>query len=216
MSDAPPSRAGPRPRVIPSGGAHAVRVLQDIEHNAVAVGEVQSRVLARACIHKFGIAEKIAERIQMVDAHEGQRHLAVILRPGLPVRNGAHIDRGEHRFSQISPPQHGLQSADRMVVAHILIDAKPHAGALASQHHFLRFPVIRRQRFLRQNSADMRVLKRRVYNGRLRGRGHRDVENLNPVVRQKFLPRVMNLRNSSQFRCCARLARRPWQQSPQH
>ena len=34
---------------------------------------------------------------------------------------------------------------------------------------------------------------------------NRDVKNLNPVVRQKFLPGVMNLRNSSQFRRRARL-----------
>ena len=33
----------------------------------------------------------------------------------------------------------------------------------------------------------------------------RDIENLDPVVRQQFLPGVMNLRNSSQFRGCARL-----------
>ena len=101
-----------------------------------------------------------------------------------------------------------------MVVAHVLIHAEPHAGALASHHHFLRFPVIRRQRFLRQDSADVLVLKRRVHNGGLRGRRNRDVEHLNLVVRQKFLPGVMNLGDSSQFRGRARLRGDPWKQSP--
>ena len=92
-----------------------------------------------------------------------------------------------------------------MVVAHVLIHAESHAGALASRHHFLRVPVIRRQRLLRQDPADVLVLKRRVHNGRLRGGRNRDVENLNPVVRQKFLPGVIDLRDSSQFRGRARL-----------
>ena len=109
-----------------------------------------------------------------------------------------------------------LESADRLVVAHVLIHTESHACPLASHHHFLRFPVIRRQRFLRQDPADVLVLKRRVHNGRLRGGRNRDVENLNPVVRQKFLPGVMDLGDSSQFRGRARLRRRPWKQSPPH
>ncbi|TMQ01243.1 MAG: hypothetical protein E6L09_04205 [Verrucomicrobia bacterium] len=84
------------PGVVDADTTKAVRVFEDVGADAVGVREFGARVSADAAIDSFGLAEPIAEGIEVVNRHDAQGEPAQFLMPIRPVRNAAHINRGEN------------------------------------------------------------------------------------------------------------------------
>src|SRR5262249_60325279 len=63
-----PGRAGPH--VVPAAGPAAGVVLEDVQVDAVAVWESGARVGPGTGQNAVGSAEPVAERVEMVDAHD--------------------------------------------------------------------------------------------------------------------------------------------------
>ena len=83
MSDAGALARRAGPDVVPGRGAQAVGVFQDVEHDAVAVRKCGARIGARAGVDALGIAEEIAEHVQVMDAHDQQRQPVVLRAQGI-------------------------------------------------------------------------------------------------------------------------------------
>ena len=66
----------------------------------------------------------------MVDRHVEQGQPVVIAQERLPVRDRAHLDRGEHRLAEIAAVEQLLEHADRLVEAHVLVDREDLARRL--------------------------------------------------------------------------------------
>ena len=96
----------------------------------------------------------------MVDAHVGQRQPVVVLEKPLPVRDRVHVDLGEDHLAELAPVEDLLQHAHRLVVAHVLVDREDLAGGLRLVAQLDRLVERQRQRLLRQDALDMRLLQR--------------------------------------------------------
>ena len=90
----------PRVAVVEADRAKAVLVLEDVEGHAVLVREVVARVVADRDDDPLGIAEQVAERVEVVDRHVEQGDPPVRLDELLPVRPGVHDDLAHDRLAE--------------------------------------------------------------------------------------------------------------------
>ena len=102
MSAAAPSRAGPAQTSSQRRGPAAAVVFEDVEVDAVGVRELRPRVGPGAGQDAVRRAEPVAERVQVVDAHDERGQRRQRLAPRHPVRDGPHVDRGQHRRRRAS------------------------------------------------------------------------------------------------------------------
>src|SRR5690606_25416587 len=91
---------GPGPHIVDPDAAHSVRVLEDVEVDAVAMLEGRARIRPAAREHALGVAEEEAERVEVMDAHDPERELSVRTDPIHPMRDGAHVDRREDGLAE--------------------------------------------------------------------------------------------------------------------
>ena len=67
----------------------------------------------------------------MMNRHDPQRDPALAFLPGHPMRDGPHLDRSQHGRPQLAPHEQALHAADRLVVAHVLVDRQRDACTAA-------------------------------------------------------------------------------------
>ena len=84
-----------------------------------------------------------------------QRQPVGALEERLPVRDRAHLDRGEHRLAEVAAVERGLERAHRLVVAHVLVDGENLAGVSTSLDGLLRLRVVGGDRLLGQDALDV-------------------------------------------------------------
>ena len=82
------------------------------------------------------------------------------LGPGHPVGDRPHLDRRQHRLAQHAVVEQRLQGPHRVVVPHVLVDLKHHAGLLARLDQARGLVVRHRQRLLRQDAAHPARMRR--------------------------------------------------------
>ena len=162
--------------------------------------ELRARVSADAAIDAFGIAEPIAEGVEVMDRHDAQREPAEFLVPIHPMRNAAHVDRGEDWFPDGAVFQQGPGRADRLVVTHVLVYSQDNTGPLAVRDGLDRFAVIHSQRLLRENRFDSLVPAGRLDQTELVHRRHRNVQHLNGRIVEQLLRPVIDSRDSMPLR----------------
>ena len=186
-------RAGPH--VVERRAAQTAFVVQDVERDAVLVRELGARISADAAIDALRIAKQEPERVQVVDAHDPQREPAHVLLPRHPVRDGAHLDGGQHRFAEHPTLQQCLQRPNRLVIAHVLVDAERNARRFVGAHDRRRLPRVHGQRLLRQDSLQiwLPLLDDLQQDLRLLVRRHRHVDNFNLLVLKQLAPVVVDL-----------------------
>src|SRR5262249_10234716 len=114
---------GACPHVVPGGRAQAVFIFENVEANPVLVRKFTGRtwVTAHAGVDAHRIAEPEAKRVEVVNAHDAERHPALALLPGHPMRNGPHVDGRQHRLPQPAAVEDHLAGPYRLVVAHVLV-----------------------------------------------------------------------------------------------
>ena len=95
------------------------------------VRELRARIGPRAGQDAVGRAEPVAERVEVMDAHDERGQRGQLLAPRHPVRDGPHVDGGQHRLAEPAALQHVLHGAHRLVVAHVLVDGQRDAGLRA-------------------------------------------------------------------------------------
>ncbi len=108
------------------------------------------------------LAEQVAQHVEVVDAHVGERQPVVVLEEGLPVRDGVHADLGEDRLAEFAAVEDLLEHAHRLVVAHVLVDREDLARRLGRLAEVDRLGQRQRQRLLRQQRLDVRLLRARA------------------------------------------------------
>ena len=107
-----------------------------------------------------GIAEQEAQHVQVMDAHVEQGQPVVVAQEILPVRDRAHLDRGDHRLAQVAAVEQLLEDPHRLVEAHVLVDRQHLAGVAAFRLDPLGLGQIERQGLLRQDRLDVRLPQR--------------------------------------------------------
>jgi hypothetical protein len=159
---------------------------------------------SRGDADRHRVAEEEAQHVQVVDAHVQDGQPVVAAQKRLPVRNGTHLDGGQHGGAQRAPRHHLPEHAHRLVVAHILIDREQRAGRarLGGQPHRLR--RVHRQRLLRQDAADMRLCQGGTDQRRLLVRREGDVENRHCRVGDEVRRRAMHPRDVPPLCRCRR------------
>lgn len=88
---------GACPDIVDGGGAEAVFVFEDVGADAVFVFELLcgAGVGADGGVDACGVAEPVAEGVDVVDGHDAEGDPAEAFLPGHPVGDGAHVDGGE-------------------------------------------------------------------------------------------------------------------------
>ena len=120
-------------------------------------------------------------------------------RPGHPVRDRPHLDRRQHRLAEPAVVEQRLQGAHRLVVPHVLVDLKEHAGPLARLDQRRGLRVRHRQRLLRQDAPDAtRMVEDAADHVRLLVGRHGDIDHLDRRVVEHLLQGPIDLRDSPQ------------------
>src|SRR5581483_913405 len=123
------SRSGPD--VVPGGGPQSARVLKNVKNDAVSVFESRPRISSGAQVDAVGVSEQEPESVQVMNAHVQQRQAVIGFEPGLPVRDGAHFDRRQHGLAKVATVEQRLESPDRLVIAHVVVDGESYTGLFA-------------------------------------------------------------------------------------
>ncbi len=92
----------------------------------------------------------------------------------------------------------GLQGADGLVVAHVLIHRQAHARLLADLHGFHRLTVVERQRLLGQDAANVLAGRDLPHDFQLEMRRHRNVDDLNAGVVEHLREARSHSRNAAE------------------
>ena len=108
----------------------------------------------------LGIAEQEAQHVEMVHAHVGERQPVVVLQKALPVRDRVHVDLREDDLAELAAVEDLLEHAHRLVVAHVLVDREDLAGRRRLVAQLDGLLERQRQRLLRQDRLDVRLLQR--------------------------------------------------------
>ena len=136
----------------------------------------------------LGIAEQEAQHVEVVHAHVGERQPVVVLEERLPVRDRVHVDLREDDVAERAAVDDLLQHAHRLVVAHVLVDREDLAGLRGLVAQLDRFLERQRQRLLRQDRLDVRLLQRVADQRRLLVRRKGEVDDLDVWVLDQLLP----------------------------
>lgn len=113
-----------------------------------------SRIWAGTRKHSQRIAEQITKSIQVMNAHDSERHPALSLLPGHPLGDGTHVDGCKNGFTKRSLVQQTLHGSNRLVVSHVLIDRQDNTCVFAHLNDRFCLHVVDTQRLLCQDAAD--------------------------------------------------------------
>ena len=108
------------------------------------------------------------------------------------MRPGVHHDLGDDRLAELARVEERLERPHRLVVAHVVVDAELDAGLVAEPHHLDRLVERERDRLLRQDPLDVRPLDRLADDPELLVGGIGDVDDLDALVVEEVLPRVVH------------------------
>ena len=143
-----------RPDIIPRTGTRSGIVFERVEPNAVLVRKRRPWIRADTREDPVRIAEPVAERVKMMDAHDARCDPSLAFLPWHPVRNCTHVDGGQDRFTQRSTLKQVVTCADGMVIPHVLIDAECDSRPLTELDNLQCFCVITPQRLLSKNPLE--------------------------------------------------------------
>ena len=122
-----------------------------------------------------------------MNGHDPQRHPALPFLPGHPVRNAAHVDRGQNGVSNRAVLEQGFGRAHRLVVAHILVYCQNDISCFASFNCLQSFRIIRTQRFLSENPLYRATRTGGLYDFQLIVRWNRKVQHLNRFIVEELI-----------------------------
>ena len=128
-----------------------------------------------------------------------RRERAAVPGPGHPVRNGPHLDRGQHRIAQDPSVKQVPEGSHRVIIPHVLVhlehDPRPGTGVDQTAG----FHGGKRQRLLRQDSPHLaRMSEDPIDHSRLLRRRHRDIDHLDRGVLEHRVNRRIDMGNPPQ------------------
>ena len=142
------------------------------------------------------IAEQITKGIEVMNAHDSERHPALSLLPSHPMGNGPHVDGCKYGFAQRSLVQQTLHGSNRMVVSHVLIDRQDNTCVFAHLNDRFCLRVVDTQRLLCQDAADIASSLCDVANDlKLNVGGDCNVDNLNLSIIEQLAIVCVNIRD---------------------
>ena len=103
------------------------------------------------------------------------------------MRDTAHLDGREHGIANGSVFQKSFGRANRLVVAHVLINSERDAGVFAKLHCFQCFAIVHAERFLGEDALDGAARTGRFDQAELCVGRDSDVEHFNGSVVQELL-----------------------------
>ena len=110
--------------------------------------------------------------------------------------NGAHVDRGQHRFAKFTACEQRFASPHRLVVTHVLIHRHSVSSLPAKTDRFTGFGEIRPQWLLSKNAANMISATDNVSDHtQLNIRRDRDIDNFDRRIVQQFAIVRIHMRN---------------------
>ena len=74
-----------------------------------------------------------------------------------------HFDRRQHWFAKLAPEEEGLERADRLVVAHILIHRQLYPSTVTEADNLLSITQCDCQRLLAQDALDVIGMRHRFF-----------------------------------------------------
>ena len=155
-----------------------------------------SRIWAGTRKYSQRIAEQITKGIQVMNAHDSERHPALSLLPSHPVGNGTHVDGCKNGFTKRSLVQQTLHGSNRLVVSHVLIDCQDDTCVFAHVNDRFCLRVVDTQRLLCQDAADAASSLCDVANDlKLNVGGNCNVDNLNLSITQQFAIVCVDIRD---------------------
>ena len=113
------------------------------------------------------------------------------------------------RLAELARVEQRLECPHRLVVAHVVVDAELDARLVAQPHHLDRLVERERDRLLRQDPLDVRPLDRLADDPELLVGRIGDVDDLDALVVEEVLPRVVHRPDAPLVGGGLRVRRRP-------
>ncbi len=113
---------GTRPDIVAAHRPQSAGVFEDVQADAVLVDESRARIRTHAGENSYGIAKPKSECVEMMNAHDPQRDPALPRLPRHPMGDRTHVDRRQHRLTEVTSNQQRTTCSNGLVVTHVLID----------------------------------------------------------------------------------------------